>query len=517
MHLSIVDVDPDVTGIGAGQRSFRHLLVDTLQDSGHELEIDGSADNAVVELELAAPLEVLHIAGLDSEDFVLSVDLELGWPCLAFYVRAYDEGNLAELSCAAGLLLVAVACGRCLRDSLPVGNLRLEELGAELVFVCQSPLHEVDLLLAHAGQDRLAALIVVTYRQGRILGGNLVESLADLRVVVLVGSLDRAEVLVVGIGDVRDRLDTLFSEGRVSLSCLELHRTSDISGVDSGHLDLVCASYGIYCGESFSVSGLGIDEIDTLPEDTACYLEVGNVSEVGFNIALEDEDLCRAFHGILRDWGGVDDELHQPLDADVSLCGNAENGHCKPLCDVGGKTLADFVDVEGTFLEVFHCELVVSFRCLVHQGLVELVDLGGIFCRDVKFLAVAVLVLVLVHLHREDIDEAVVGGSGIQRNLDLGDLLSICGLQGFEGALPLSLLAVKLIDRNDHRDLVLVGVAGENLRSHLDALLGVYDEDCAFAYLERRDSAAAEVIGTRRIDDVELLVHEFGEKRCGEH
>ena len=65
MHLTVVDVDDDVAGVAAGQRTLLHLLHDTLEDGGHEAGVDRAAHDAVVEDQLAAPLQRIFLGVAD--------------------------------------------------------------------------------------------------------------------------------------------------------------------------------------------------------------------------------------------------------------------------------------------------------------------------------------------------------------------------------------------------------------------------------------------------------------------
>ncbi len=232
MHLTIVNINADVTCIRTGKRTLGHLVVDTLEDSGHEAKIDSSTDNAVVELEFSAPFEVEGLRGLDVEDGVLSVNLELGRSGLSFDIRANEEMNLTELTCTTGLLLVTILSGSDLCDGLTVRNLRSKEFDVKLELVLHSPLDEVDVLLTLSAENGLTELLGVLNEDGRILCGDLVESLTDLCLIVLVDSLDCATVLGIGELHVLNRIDTGCSEGNVGLSVLEFHDATDISGVD---------------------------------------------------------------------------------------------------------------------------------------------------------------------------------------------------------------------------------------------------------------------------------------------
>ena len=78
--------------------------------------------------------------------------------------------NLTELAGTTGLLLVAILGGSNLGDGLTVRNLRSEELDLETELVVETPLDDIDVLLAVTIEDGLAELLGVLYDNSRILG-----------------------------------------------------------------------------------------------------------------------------------------------------------------------------------------------------------------------------------------------------------------------------------------------------------------------------------------------------------
>ena len=155
MHLTVIDEDSDVTGIRTGERALGHLVIESLEDGRHEARVDGSTDNAVVELKPSAPFEVELFLGLDVEDNILAVNLELVRERNAFNDRADEDGNLTELTGSTGLLLVTVSRRSHLRDGLTVRNLRSEHNDLHTELVLQTPLADIDVLLALAAEDSL--------------------------------------------------------------------------------------------------------------------------------------------------------------------------------------------------------------------------------------------------------------------------------------------------------------------------------------------------------------------------
>ncbi len=290
MHLTVVYIYADVTCVGTGERAFLHLGLDTLEDSGHEAQVDGTADDAVVELEFAAPFEVGDVLCLEVEDNILAVNLEVVGCFLAFYVRADEQMDLTELAGAAGLLLVTVLCGCNLGDGLTVRHLGSVEFDVLLELVVYSPLHIVDVLFAHTGKDGLTEFLGVFHGDGGILCGNPVEGVANLGFVVLVNSLDCAAIFCIGEYHVLDGLYAALGQGDVCLSGLELHGAADVTGADGGDFFLLCTCDCIDGAEALAVAGFRVHEVCTLVEGTAHHAEVGNITEVLLDAGLEDED-----------------------------------------------------------------------------------------------------------------------------------------------------------------------------------------------------------------------------------
>ena len=99
MHLTVVNVNADVTCKRTSERAFAHLLVDTLEDSWHEASIDSTTYYAVVVLELTTSWKVVLFLALDIEDNFLAVHLESVTWVNAFLIRSDEKVNLSELTC----------------------------------------------------------------------------------------------------------------------------------------------------------------------------------------------------------------------------------------------------------------------------------------------------------------------------------------------------------------------------------------------------------------------------------
>ena len=422
--------------------------------------------------------------------------------------------NLTELAGAAGLLLVTVLGRGDLGDGLTVRNLRSVKLDVLLELVVDSPLNIVDMLLAHTAEDGLAEFLGVLDRDGRILGRDLVEGVTHLGLVVLVDGLDGATVLGIREHHVLDGLDAALGEGHVGLAGLELHRAADVTGAELGNLLLLGTRDGVDGAEALTVAGLGVDEVGALVEGTGHHLEVGNLTEVLLDGGLEDEDRSRGgrvadnlatvdglFLGTERRRNDVDDELHQAADTDVLLGGHAEDGDRLALHQAGAETFADLVGRELHRLEEFLHQFVGTFGGLLHQLGTEFFGLVSVCGGDVEF-----FVLVVVVLHCDDIHEALEVEARVDGELAEDGLLAELLVDGSADAVPVGLVMVELVDCDDHRDIILVGVAGEEGRTDLDAGRAVHHHDGGVDNLEGGKGTAGEIIRSRSIDEVDLGV-----------
>ena len=117
----------------AGEDAAAHRLADALLDRGDELLRDDAADDVVLEDEALAAL-----GRLDLDD------------------------DVAVLAVAAGLLGRSLPShlGAASLDRLAVGDLGLADVGVDLELALQAVDDDLEVELAHAGDDRLPRLLV---------------------------------------------------------------------------------------------------------------------------------------------------------------------------------------------------------------------------------------------------------------------------------------------------------------------------------------------------------------------
>ena len=148
-------------------------------------------------------------------------------------LRLEGDLHLGVLARAARLLLVGVGLGVRLRDRLAIGDLRRADVGVHAVFAAQAVDDDLQVQLAHAGQDGLAGLLVGLQPQRGILAGQLLQAERHLLDALLGLRLD---------GDVDDRHreghalqhDRVgrVGQGVARAGVLQAHEGGDVAGVD---------------------------------------------------------------------------------------------------------------------------------------------------------------------------------------------------------------------------------------------------------------------------------------------
>ena len=189
MHLSVIDDDAHVAGIRAGERTLFHTFHDTLQDSGHETQVDSTTHNGVDEDELSTPLQVDLFLALDVHLELLTVDLERGWIRHSLCIGLHDQVNLTKLTGTTRLFLMTVV-GTChLCDGLTIGNLWLQVLDIDLLIVLHTPFQGTQVELSLSVNDDLTELLRLLYHPCGILLTHLRQGSHHLLRITLVDGL----------------------------------------------------------------------------------------------------------------------------------------------------------------------------------------------------------------------------------------------------------------------------------------------------------------------------------------
>ena len=101
----------------------------------------------------------------------------------------------------------------------------------------------------------------------------------------------------------------------------------------------------------------------------------------------------------------------------------------------------------------------------------------------------------MVIFHSKDVDKSVECSSYLRRELDRNNLvLSQFLLDGCQCHLPVSLVAVELVNCDYERNVVLISMAKQTSGAHFHTLLSINHENTILTYLESRDGTSDEIV-----------------------
>ena len=389
----------------------------------------------------------------------------------ALGVRLHVDDGVAVLAAAAGLAheLAADALDG-VSDRLAVGDLRPADVGVDLELAHQPVDDDLQVQLAHAGDDRLAGLLVGAHAEGRILLGQPAEGGLELVLIGLRLRLDRH--VDHGIGEVdrleqhrRVRVAQRVAGGRL----LEADGGGDGAG---GDLLDVLAVVGVHLqqpADPLLAAGRGVEDVGARVELAGVDAEVGQLADERVGHDLEGERReggvqARLALGRLARLGigaghrrhvdrarqVVDDRVQQRLHALV-LEGGAEQHRRDRVVERGGTDGGlQLVLLDRLLLEEGVQDVVV----VVGDGLDQLVAVVlGLLLELVRHLALLPLLPQRVdvgdRLHRDQVDVADELVLGSDRDLQ-GDRLRAQPVDHrLDGVEEVGARAVHLVDERD--------------------------------------------------------------------
>ena len=489
--------DPRVHHRVTGQDSGSHRLLGALIDGRDVLGRDLSAGDLVDELVAAAGARGLH------------VDDHVG--VLAFTTGLLDVANDHLLD---GLL-----------DGLAVGHLRLANVGADVELTDQSVDEDLEVELAHPGDDRLAGLFVGVNPERRVLLRETLEGGAELVGVGLRLRLDRD----VDDGGREDHLleqDGVLriTEGVTGKGLLQTHDCNDVAGEDRF---LVLAVIGVHLEQPtdalFAVARRVGDRITAL-ELSGVDAHVGQATHVRIAHDLERQGRERleviglTHHRLAR--GGVlalvrkdiqrageieGDRVQERLDRFVLECAAAKDGGDRARDRGRPEALADLVDRDVLLVEVLLHDLFV----VVGDGLDEVVVvlLGQLLhvIRDGTILPLFAHPLgrPVVSDHRDEVDHSVEVLFTADGELDHNRPAVQAVRDHAHAAVEVRPGSVHLVDEADPGDAVPVGLPPDRLRLRLDPGNSIEHRYRTVEDAQRAFDLDREVDVSRRVDDVD--------------
>src|SRR6476661_7352776 len=495
----------------AGEHTELHGVLDAVVHGGDVLTQDTATGDLVLEL----------------------VELALGG-----VQRREGHLHLGVLTRATGLLLVDVVdLVHGAADGLAVGHLGLAAVGLDLELAAHAVHQDVQVELAHAGDDRLAGLLVQADLERRVLLGELLDGRAELLLVTLGLGLDGHGDHGLGEGHgLQDDLLLRVAQGVTGRGVLQADHRVDVAG--GRVLDRVLL-VGVHLEELADALLLALGRVDdrgaggdlarvdadvgeTTEERVAHDLErQGRERLVGGRGA--GDDLLLVAHGVTLHRGHVqrgrqevDDGVEHGLDALV-----LERGATEDRVDLAGdRHLADggleLGDGQLLATEVLLEQRLVGLGDLLDQLVAVLLGLLLEVGRDVLdrvVLTLGGLAAPGEGLHREQVDDADEVGLGADGQLQDQRSRTEALDDGLDGEVEVRTELVHLVDEADARDVVLVRLTPHRLGLGLDTLLAVEDGDSAVEDAQGPLDLDREVDVTGRVDDVDLVVLPEGRRR----
>ena len=416
-----------------------------------------------------------------------------------------------------------------LADRLAVCNLRVTDVALHLEFTTHTVDDDVELQLAHAGDQGLAGLFVGLHLEGRILVGQLRQSDAHLLLVGLGlrlhGHLDHR--IREGHGFEGDR-GLLVAQGITGGDVLQTHEGVDVAGFGGIHRvllvgvhleDLADAFLLLLGGVEDGVARLDGTGVHAHEHELAVERVGGDLEDqcgeriIGGRLAVDLDGLVLRVEAddgrnVLRARQVVDDGVQHRLHTLVLEGGAAEHrvgltvdGE---LADAG----ADLVLGQFAGLEVLLEQLLVGLGDLVEQLGTILLSLVLQVGRDVDGVVVGTQiagnVVPDVGLHADQVDDAGEVVLSADRQLDDQRGRAQLGLDGVDGVVEVSAELIHLVDEADTRNAVLVSLTPHGLGLRLHAFLAIEHGDSTIEHTQGALHLGREVHVARGIDDVDL-------------
>ena len=505
-HLGRVDLvvrpveerDLDVDDREAGVDARVQRLADARVDRLDVLARDGPADDLVDELVAGALLGRLEL-----------------------------DDRVAVLALAAGLAdEAAVALGRA-ADGLAIGDLRLADVRGDLELADHPVDEDVEVELAHPGDERLRRLRVGVDAEGRVLLG---QALQRERELVLVGLGLRLDLdlddrlgeghrleddLVIGVGQRVAGEGVLEADGRRDVARVDL---VDLLAVVRVHLEDAADPLLLALGRVHDVRA-GLERARVDPEERELADErVGRDLEgqraERLAVVRGADDLgagprVEADHrrDVERRRQEVDDRVEHLLDALVLQRRAGQDRDDPGRQRAEAEAALDLGDRELLALEVLVGELVVHLGDGLDHRVAMLLGLGLELGRDLDHVdLVAQVVAVVDGLHLDQVDDALELVLAADRDLDRHGVGAEAVLDRFDAAPEVGAGAVELVDEAEARHAVAVGLAPDRLGLRLDAGDAIEDDHRAVEHAQAPLDLDREVHVPGRIDDVDTMV-----------
>ena len=425
--------------------------------------------------------------------------------------RLEDDLTIAELTAAAGLLLVAALCARLTADRLQVRHPRLVEVDFDVETVPQQSDRDLDMHLREAREQLLAGLLVAAEVECRILLLEAPQSRRHLLLVALGLRRDGEAHHRLREVDVR-RLDRhlVVDEHVAGDDVLQLRDGAEIA--DAQRLDgpVLLAVQEQDLSEPLFCMCPRVDERGVARDRPGQYAKAADPPRERVGDRLEHEHRLlrvaeldrRAL--LRRRRHALDEQVEQRRRAEILRGDTARHGI--ELVTRHGilQRLGDVLGRQLLALEVARHQVLVRLDDRVEQLLPVLLHLGLNLCRNLNGSAFLLTLRIQVCLHVQQVDDPgqlVLRPDGdVHRHALVRQLRA----ERLEHAEEIGTLPVEHVHDLDAGEPRLVRTLPVTRGLHLDSHHGAHREHSAFDHAQRRDRVALETRVARRVDQIDL-------------
>lgn len=175
-------------------------------------------------------------------------------------------------------------------SGLAVGNLGLTNVSVNLELTEQTVNDDLEVQLAHAGDDGLAGLVVGRHREGRVLLGELSQSQGHLVLLGLGLGLDGN--VDNGLGELdllEDDLLALGAQGVTGGGVLEADASDDVAGGSVVTVDTLGGVHLEDAAEALALTVGSVDHVGAGLSTTGVNADVGKLTDERVGHDLEDQ------------------------------------------------------------------------------------------------------------------------------------------------------------------------------------------------------------------------------------
>ena len=439
--------------------------------------------------------------------------------------RAEDNLAVTVLTGTTGLLLVFAVDVDFLGDGLLVGNLRRTYIGLDLELAEKTVYDDLQMELAHAGDQRLSGLLVGRHAERGILLSKLCQSLAHLVLTCFRLRLDRDfDNGLRELHGLQDYRMILIADRIAGRRDLETYGCRDIAGV---HLLKLLALVRMHLQDTADTLLLvlgRVEHIGTGVHRTRVNAEVSKLTYEGVGHDLECKSrkrllirrLSRNIVAVLvntldvRDVGRsgkiLDNGIQKLLNALVAVCGTAQNGDDLRRDGSGTKGLLQSRYIGYIALEVLLQKLVVGLADGFHHLLAILLRLILHVIRDIRDLhGIALRIRIVVRLHLHQVHKTLEGVLLADRQLQSYRVLAEAGLDHGDYVEEIRTGDIHFVDKCDSRHVVFVCLTPNCLRLRLNTALRAEHADGAVQHAERTLHLDREVYVAGGVDDIDSM------------